>query len=618
MTPRPKFLLVLAAAAFFSLAPFAMADAVFSVHPAQTPVDNIASFHSLEAALEASRLEPGRRSIKIAPGEYFFSESVVLDKRDNGLEISGPEDGKATLYGGEKITDWIREGDVFVSGVLDKARDGRWDFRSLVVNGRLADRSRMPAAGYYLHLSRFDSQWLSTTDGGWSRKPRPEELVTMRCKPRDLGGWFDPANAEVTVYHKWDETLARVKSIDRKNCELVFESPLGHPPGAFGVRKYVVWNSAKGLTRPGQWRLDKRSGRIHYRPLPGEEMSELQVAAPAAESVIKLRGAEGASVKDVKISGLTISATNTPVITGGYGARAFSGAVDAGYAENCVFEDLVVKNAGGQGIKAWGEGLEIRGCQISNTGACGIRFWGEDSIAENNLIHDTGRIYPSAIALWGGKMGIGNLTIAHNEVRNSTYTAIAATGDGARISGNLIFNAVKEMKDGGGIYITFCRDAVVRGNVVRGASPSRPMREAAFYLDEQAENCLVQGNLAVDCMWPLHVHMARDNIIKNNVFSSEKSLKITFPKSGKIRLEKNIASAAGEASVKFTKENGWAENNIFFGRPANISWFGGRNMIAPPMIIIKDNSVDFSPQSPARRLGLKAPDLKNVGIPHAD
>ena len=71
---------------------------------------------------------------------------------------------------------------------------------------------------------------------------------------------------------------------------LTFSNPLGHPPGAFGVNKYVVWNVREGLAEPGQWYLDRTAGKLVYWPLAGEDMNAALVVAPRVESILQLRG----------------------------------------------------------------------------------------------------------------------------------------------------------------------------------------------------------------------------------------------------------------------------------------------------------------------------------------
>ncbi len=589
---------------------------VYLVHPSGiSGADNAGAFDSIHDAVLASRSETGPRRIVLAQGEYYLDETVVLDHRDKGLAIEGDPRKGSILFGGLRVVGWVKDGPDCYSAPLPDLKDGEWDFRSLVVNGRLASRSRMPETGFFRHLSKFDAQWLSTTQGGWDRKPTERELTSLVYRPRDLGAWFDPLNAEITVFHNWDETLGRVKSIDRKNNILTFAAPLGHPPGAFGVDRYVVWNLSEGMTRPGQWRLDRPGERVVYRPLPNEDMTKAHIVAPVLESVIRIAGTREKPAKNISISGLTVSAAATSLIKGGFGAGNFEGAVSASFAENCLLSNVEIQDVGGQGVKAWGKGLEIRNCVVRRTGACGIRFGGPGASAVNNLVHNVGLIYPSAIALWGGKRNEKDrLIIRHNEIHDTPYTAIAVTGDGHAIENNLIYRAVQVLADGGGIYITFCNDVLVRGNLIRGRIGSGGTPEAALYLDEQAQSCIVENNLVLDCSWPLHSHMAMDNTIQNNVFISDSAMKLTFPVSGEMAFEYNVVSTKAELIIKHAKGIGRSKNNLLFGDMSGSESLRSNNAFADPLIMDANNGrVIYSPGSPVHELGVRPLDVSRAG-----
>ena len=150
----------------------------------------------------------------------------------------------------------------------------------LEMNGRFCKRARLPEQGVFTHESVFDVRWMSTTLGGWERKPTDEELGTLKYKAGDLGPWLEPRNAELTVYHHWDDSMVGVASIDHETRTVTFSSPSGHPAGAFAshvphANTYVVWNIREGLTEPGQWYLDRARGCAVYWPLPGETFVQL-------------------------------------------------------------------------------------------------------------------------------------------------------------------------------------------------------------------------------------------------------------------------------------------------------------------------------------------------------
>ena len=310
---------------------------------------------SLERAVAASRQEPAgqKRQVVMHDGEYFHEQPIELGPADSGLEIAAAADATVVIYGGRQIGNWHRDGDTLWSADLPAVKDGQWDFRLLVVNDRLCPRARLPQQDTFTHQSVFDVPWMSTTGGGWKRSPTPAELTTLKYRTEDLGAWLEVRNAEVTVYHMWDESVVGVSGHDVANQCLTFSTPCGHPPGAFGVKKYVVWNIREGLTRPGQWYLDRATGKVVYWPLPGEDMQTAHVLAPTVESLFRVRGQAQQPVRDVTIRGLILSVTNTPLVTGGFGAGNFPGAVELLHVENTRVADLEIKNVAGQGIKAW-------------------------------------------------------------------------------------------------------------------------------------------------------------------------------------------------------------------------------------------------------------------------
>ena len=583
---------------------------------------------TLGAACLAARTlgtETSRR-IVVQAGEYFLNEPVVLTEKDSGLTIEAATGADVTLYGGRKVTGWRKDGPDFYAATLPGVKEGDWDFRALIVNGRYCPRARLPKTGRFEHRSVFDVRWMSTTGGGWQRKPTDEELTTLKYRPEDLGPWLDIRNAEVTVYHMWDDSMVGVSVIDTESHTLTFSSPTGHPAGAFGVKTYVVWNVREGLTEPGQWYLDRTAGKVVYWPLTGEDMSEVKVIAPVVESIVRVQGSRGKPVRNVTLRGLTLAATTTPLTAGGFGAGRFDGALSIANAEDCTFGDLEVRHAGGQGIQATGTSLRIQRCHVHHVGACGIRASGTRLEVTDNHIHDVGLTYPSAIALQGG--GRDSL-VAHNHVHHAPYSAINYGGQNTRIEANRIHDAMLELHDGGGIYCFGGKNLVLRGNYIHDIIDTGGYGASAYYLDEQSEGCLVEGNLSVNVMRPSHNHMAKGNTIRNNVFINEGDLRLTWPRSSDYRFEKNILWATGR--IVFDNREGITTlaGNILHSVAGKVeckkldqySQTGEYPMQAdavnvladPKLIAYRDGQVQIAPDSPAHALGIEPIDVSGTG-----
>ena len=520
---------------------------------------------TLEAARDVARKSPGGpHRIVLLPGEYIVGQPLELDARDGGLTIEAAQAGTVTLGGGAIVTGWKRDGDKFWSAELPGVKDGAWDFRSLVVAGRMAERARMPESGSFQHKSEWKgARYLS---GSWDPKPSAEQLTTVLYDPRDIPATLDARNAEIRVYHMWNESLYGVARIDLQRHAFRLSSPTIHPPGAFGVAKYVVFNTREGMTRPGQWYLDRSAGRLVYWPLPGEDMSRLRVIAPRLRKVFHVAGTARQPVTNVTLRGLRFQATTTLPGARGFGATGFDGAVDVEYSREFTAERLEVSNVGGEGIALHrrNERCRIVDCQVHHTGACGVEVeiavhGGE--IARNH-IHHVGLCYPSAISLSAAGTG---LLIRRNEIHDGPYSGIVANpGDDYRVEENLIYRVMQEMHDGAAVYGHFTR-SVLRGNMVRDiVEQGKGYGAEAYYLDEQSRDSLVERNTAIGVEMPVLNHIARDITIRGNVFVSDGNMSLAFLRPAGCTFEQNVLFARG--TIKFLTPNAitrWKDNLLF-------------------------------------------------------
>lgn len=586
------------------------------------------AFATLQAACRAAH-DAGTgqpRTIVVQEGDYFLDEPILLTPQDSGLTIEAAPGARAYLYGGREISGWTPDGDGLYAASLPGVKEGVWDFRALIVNGRYCPRARLPETGFFEHESVFDVPWMSTTGGGWKRKPTDEELTTMKYKPEDLGPWLDVRNAEITVYHMWDESLVGVSANDPNSHTLTFSSPSGHPPGAFGVKKYVVWNVRQGMTQPGRWYLDRTRGKVVYRPLAGEDMSKARVIAPVVTSIFTLMGTRDNPIHDVTIRGLTLAATTTPLKAGGFGAGTFEGALTATSARDCVFADLEVVNVGGQAIKVSGSNLKVERCHAHHVGACGIRFQGDGLLIADNEVHDVGLTYPSAIAVTGGGKGC---QVSHNHIYRTPYSALTCGGQNNRIEGNRIHEAMQELHDGAGIYCFGGKNLVLSGNFIYDITDTGGYGASAYYLDEQCEGCVVEKNLSIGVVRPSHNHMARNNSIRNNVFVNDGPIQITFPRSSGYTFERNILCAQGRITLDNFEAVTKLSGNVLFSRQGPIecrkleqySRTGTYALdpseenpqIDPMLIVYEKGKVELAPDSPARKLGIEQIDVSDAG-----
>ena len=531
-------------------------------------------FATLEAARDAARKAgAGSHRIVIQAGDYFFSKTLELDARDNGLTIEAVEAGKATLYGGKLVTGWRRDGEKFWCADLPGVKEGTWDFRALVVEGRLAARARFPETGTFLHRSKFDVAVMPAVAGYWARQPTLLERTTMEYDPKDLPNTVDVRNAEVRIYHMWDESLVGIARHDAERHTFTFATPALFPPGAFGIKKYVVFNTREGLTQPGQWYLDRTVGRIVYWPLPGEDMLRAQVVAPVLECILHVAGTAKTPVQQITLRGLRLQATTTPLKPAGFGAMHYNGALGLEQARQCVVEQLDISNTGGLGLRAQElVDCQLRDCQIHHLGAGGASVKGAATLVTRVHLHHVGLYHPSAAALVcesrpRGGDGKG-LHIFRNEIHDVPYSGIIGGGERLVIEGNLVYRVMRELQDGGAIYGGM-HNSILRSNVVRDVvKVGEGYGVSSYYLDEGARDCIIEGNLSSGVERPLHEHIARNLIIRDNVFSVATNMVLSFMRSANCTLSNNTLYVPGKLTISPPSAiTSWTHNAVIHSAP---------------------------------------------------
>ena len=521
---------------------------------------------TLEAARDAARKAGTLNNrIVVLPGEYFLSKPFELDFRDNGLTIEAVNVGTAIITGGSLVEGWKKDGDKFWYADLSGVKEGTWDFRALVVNGRMAERTRYPETGTFTHKQAWDVKVLPAIAGYWERQPLPEEKLIMAYDPQNIPATFDIKNAEVRVYHMWDESMVGIARNDTTKHVFTFSSACTFPPGAFGIKKFVVFNTREGLTKPGQWYLDRTEGRVVYWPLKEEDMTKAKVIAPRTEQILHLSGTQEKNIEKITLRNLSFQVTTIPLKPAGWAGGAFSGAVHLDFANQCALEKLEIFNAGGTGLAALhSTNIKIMECNIHHTGACGLKFNGSVGLISGNHIHDIGLFFPSSGALYstGDRMHI-----YRNEIFNGPYSGMILYGSDNLIEENLISKVMQELHDGAAIYSsgTSVKRCILRGNVVRDIVEfGQGYGVSSYYFDEGSSNCLVERNISIGVGRPTHNHIASNITYRDNVFITEGSMTLSFARSSDCTFERNTLIASGHITIGQPNAIKSWKNNIVY------------------------------------------------------
>jgi len=530
--------------------------------------------HAIE--LSTRTLGPGPLSqpvnIVLMEGTHLLDEPVNFTLSNAWpLSIKAAPGAKPVVTGARRLGGW-NAGEVPTTGApclvteLPEVRSGAWDFRQLFVNGRRAQRPRLPREGY----SRVE-QLIPSEEGRNLSTAHKDRFV---FREGDIRPWTNQGDVNALVLHYWQHAWLPLTNVDLPARTAYFKwgtvMPLVHSHPSHGVADWIkqetpyphqTWylgasyymdNVFEELREPGQWYLDRPAGKLYYIPLPGESAASLEAWAPRLTNSFTFQGdwRKGAFLTGLTIEGISFRHSEidhqahrgTGNWWGNYGPSLliFSGTRKVA-VRDCVFESL-----GECAIDlAYGNAeVELSGNRFHDLGSGAIKAvgtWRENTPEENeqgrltqlrvtdNDISGYGRVFPGSVALIVEKPT--RSVLAHNRITDGYFTAINCSGgsmdneDVFRTFDTLIANnhihdigeaSMPCSNDLGGIYVHGNMiGCVIRGNVVSNVQCS-VYGGNGIYIDDCASYLRIEDNLVRDTMDALNIKGRRSQI-RNNI-----------------------------------------------------------------------------------------------------
>ncbi|HNS32508.1 MAG TPA: right-handed parallel beta-helix repeat-containing protein [bacterium] len=430
----------------------------------------------------------GGIAVYLRGGKYFIKESVVFGKEDSGTESSpvvyrsypGEE---VRLIGGKELKNFKPLKDPDIMGRLpEEAKDKVWvsdlreagitDYGNLVNRGHGYDFDQTGAMELFYNtrpmtLSRFpDEGWLATdlvTPGGDGGSG---EYVFQKGRFKYSGDrpkrWAEENDIWAAGYFNWpwDRIHTSVIEMDTEGRVVTLAPDIrDYSLSAIPVRRnnpYYFYNILGEISKPGEFYIDRKAGKLYFYP-PGEiEGSEIMV------STLKYPIMEMENVSNMVLFGLTLEAT-------------WSNAVEMRNCINNLIAGSVIRNTGRYAVNiegGWRNG--VAGCDIYGTGDGGIILEGgswENLVpaghyADNNHIYRFNRFdggYRPAVRM----LGVGH-RVSHNLISDSPHQGIFFDSNNHVIEYNEIYDITHECKDAGAIYLYGAPKYLMnRGNVIR-------------------------------------------------------------------------------------------------------------------------------------------------------
>ncbi|MCX7002808.1 MAG: right-handed parallel beta-helix repeat-containing protein, partial [bacterium] len=393
----------------------------------------------------------------------------------------------------------------------------------------------------------------------------------------DMQPWPSLREAEIVLLHYWVETRLPHPHLDpqtgwvtcaRRSVFNLYES--FNPK----LARYYIDNLFEALTEPGEWYLDRATGRLTYLPMEGETYATTRVTVPVVNRFITVTGEaynRGADVGDPggvrPVEGLVFSGlvfrhsdwyqpaaamlphdsafaggvTDVPLGSAPQSAAHVPAVVSFQWARHCGFAGNTVEHTGFTALEF---GVGCRDCAATHNtfqhlGGGGVKIAGSELDGPpadrtgyirftDNLVRHVGRVFHQSCGVL--LTHAFDCEIAHNEVAHTCYTGISVGWSwgyretitrNIRIENNLIHDICEGvLSDNGAIYLL----GVQPGTVVRGNHIYRVTAADyggwGIYPDEGSSHMLIEHNWVHDTQGSaLSIHYARELVVRHNIFA---------------------------------------------------------------------------------------------------
>jgi hypothetical protein len=326
----------------------------------------------------------------------------------------------------------------------------------------------------------------------------------------------------------------------------------------------AFFNVRSAFNAPGEWFLDMTAGKVRYRPMPGEKVSQLEIVAarPGLSKLIEFRGdwRDKKYAKNISFENISFEyasapmSKNAPQAVNHYQAASSSdGAITAEGVRNIKFLQCRVAHTGNYAVRFNSACMSNRleNCTFEDLGAGGVwmgadyRFVDKKSeiprlvlkptrldstaynLISNCTIRTVGRYNPEGTGV--ALTHCSDTKVIHCDIYDIMYTGISVGlvwGYSGSVSqrNEIAFNRIWDlgkgiMSDMGGIYMLGTSfGTTVHDNVVHDVH-SYSYGGWGLYADEGSENIVFERNVC----WNLtdggfHQHFGTGCVVKNNIF----------------------------------------------------------------------------------------------------
>lgn len=486
-------------------------------------------------------------TVYLREGVHRLSSTLGFTPEDSGTEKSPvlyrnfPGE-TPVVSGGVELPLWTRTNDalwtVDLSGMMPPERM----IRQLFIGKNRRNRARVPETGYFL----------SEDDGAGLKDDEPRFI----CRDGDMNpNWAKSDDVEVRTYQNWVLSRSPITGLDESSREVRLGGGKMAPSGIESICRYFVENVPEGLKTPGAWYVDRAKQKLHYHPLPEDDIN-ISAEISMLETLIQIEGDASARVRNIHFSGIHFQHTSVSEPDNAYNVQAACSSSSA-FSMNSA-QGIRVSGCRFSGLGNYAVGLERECChneissnEIIDTGSGGIwlgedlPIYGEETSkrvmqdtakTENNLIADNeisyiGQIDPAGVGIIIFQSGANR--VVHNHIHHCKYSGISIGWswgyDPTPVHDNLIgHNHIHHIGGGmlndlGGIYLL----GLQPGTVIENNRIHHIRRHSyggwGIYTDQGSSEILFRNNIIHDAQsGAVNQHFGKNNRFVNNILIGSK------------------------------------------------------------------------------------------------
>lgn len=494
-----------------------------------------APFATIDAArkylrsVNKTNLKKGRIEVIIKEGEYLLGDSILFEDKDSGTEdnpiyYKGEKPDSVKLTHAQDVDSSnfsLVSDDAVLERIPEEARDNVYEVD--LKNLGITDYGQVERKEYGKGVAKYFELYFNGNPLSLSRYPNDKFMLTGQVVSDSSSGvtfkyegdryknWTKADQA--LVYGFWSngygDDAMFITNIDQSKGEISTNS---RP--YFGIksdRKYYIYNLLEEVDSPGEYFLDRNTGKLYVYPPEDINSAEICISTNR-NSFMSFKNAKYITVENLNFEGSCGNAISM---------------------EYCKYVDVkfcrVLNIAGTAVTIIGGSDSNIYGCEIYNIGGSGVVSYAGDRqtlapgniVVENCHIHkfaQYSKTYTPAVKL----DFVGN-TIINNVIHDCPHTAIMFGNNDNKILYNEIYDVCQETDDCGAIYGG--RTWTSYGNVisnnyihdVRGPGS----QSIAVYCDDMMSGITMENNVLDSVTQAFGIGGGHYNTVNNNLIMNK-------------------------------------------------------------------------------------------------